>query len=698
MQTATNPQNGQTVILVGNEWKPVANVATNKEGLKAYLVDNEWVSDQTLPAKTESTQNKAAAVLGYILGQSPQGRAALGASTVLTSPFQFGANVGEKLGDVASWISEKTGIKGSLGKTQFIPMSSVPEEKRQEIYDQGMKSHGERLVEPSAEFINEPLAQIEIGKRLGMASKSGRPVGEEWDVAGGIGAIVPGTAVYKGIAQALPKALSEGGKTLTGRTIGRMLAGGGTAATTIPDISGGEDYFTNKAVQTGIGAAVPVGMATLGSILKGTGKIIGQSVKSLKDTLRNFTGSGQKVLAEQHLLGLANEGGEPALKKTINSLLNEKRIIGKVTSSEAIASGNIGKGERFGGPIVRLQSELANLPETTTKLRSIEAAQEQIRKAALKSIARGQTEEAVLAERAAASTRNYGKAFKDVVKPDEELRALMSRPSMDNVLRRAQELAKEQGKNFKQGSKYPVESLHFMKMAMDDLIKNPERFGIGASEVRAISQTQNQFVKWIGQKSPAYNFARQEHKKLSEVLNRVQVRDTLEKILTGPRGEERTAQFLNATREIPKTFKKATGSNRFEKMEDILPTHEAKIVNKVVKELERDAMATKMSREVNIPGATSPVTGNMAQLPSPLYRPTMVANWILKRGGEEGNKNVNRIAAEILENPTRAAEVLSKVPPKWKQDVTKALQDFQRFAQDPANVAAVQATGEMNGR
>ena len=115
----------------------------------------------------------------------------------------------------------------------------------------------------------------------------------------------------------------------------------------------------------------------------------------------------------------------------------------------------MGKGERFGGPVVRLQSELANLPETTTKLRSIEAAQEEIRKGALKTIARGQSEESVLAERAAASTKNYGKAFKEVVQSDNDLKTLMSRPSMNDILRRAKELAEEQGKKFKRGIDSP---------------------------------------------------------------------------------------------------------------------------------------------------------------------------------------------------------------------------------------------------
>ena len=613
----------------------------------------------------------------------------------IESGIQIAANVGEKLADV-------TGMTGRFGGTKFrqagagtpypaelANVSTGPDGKE-------IKYYGPPPLGISAENVNKFVAEREAMKRRGMAGLSGRPLGEEWDVAGGLGSLAPGTAVYKTISSLLPKALSETSKSLSGRTLGRMLAGGGTAALTIPDTTGDtENYLSNLGIKTGIGAAVPVGVSTLGSLVKGGVKLGGQSLAALRDTFRNFTGSGQEVLAEQHLRKLASEGGEPAIKKTIGSLLDEKRILGKMTSKEAIAAGNIrNPSERFGGPLVRLQEELSVLPEATTKMRSIEAGQEQIRKAALGGIARGQKEESVLLERATAATKNYGKAFKEVVEADAPLKELMTRPSMKDVLSRAKDLAKEAGKKFNEGDKYPVESLHFMKMAMDDLIKNPERFGIGASEVRAISQTQNQFVKWLGQKSPAYDLARNEHKRISEVLNRVQVRDTLEKVLTGPRGEERTAQFLNAAREAPKTFKKATGSNRFEKLEDVLLPHEAKTVNKIIAELQRDAMATKMVREVNIPGATNPVTGNMAQLPSPLYRPTMIANWILKRGGEEGNKNVNKIAADILEDPKKAAEILSKTPPKWRSDVTNALQDFYKFARDPANVAAIQAAGE----
>jgi hypothetical protein len=50
LQTATNPDTGERVVLVGDQWKPIAQSATNKQGVKAYLVDNNWITDDAAPA------------------------------------------------------------------------------------------------------------------------------------------------------------------------------------------------------------------------------------------------------------------------------------------------------------------------------------------------------------------------------------------------------------------------------------------------------------------------------------------------------------------------------------------------------------------------------------------------------------------------------------------------------------------------
>ena len=45
LQTATNPQTGERVALVGDSWQPILQSATNKEGAKAFLVGDQWLSD-----------------------------------------------------------------------------------------------------------------------------------------------------------------------------------------------------------------------------------------------------------------------------------------------------------------------------------------------------------------------------------------------------------------------------------------------------------------------------------------------------------------------------------------------------------------------------------------------------------------------------------------------------------------------------
>lgn len=51
MQTATNPQTGETVVLVGDKWAKADSVASNDKGEKAYLVSGKWLSegDASLP-------------------------------------------------------------------------------------------------------------------------------------------------------------------------------------------------------------------------------------------------------------------------------------------------------------------------------------------------------------------------------------------------------------------------------------------------------------------------------------------------------------------------------------------------------------------------------------------------------------------------------------------------------------------------
>lgn len=54
LQTATNPTTGERVVLVGDQWQPFTQSATNKQGVKAYLVGDKWLTDEGSAAQPAS--------------------------------------------------------------------------------------------------------------------------------------------------------------------------------------------------------------------------------------------------------------------------------------------------------------------------------------------------------------------------------------------------------------------------------------------------------------------------------------------------------------------------------------------------------------------------------------------------------------------------------------------------------------------
>ncbi len=82
LQTATNKETGESVVLVGGEWKPVLQTASNKAGAKAYLVGNEWLTDEPAseapakkPAPTPAQQEAPTDAMGADIGSTIMGAA-----------------------------------------------------------------------------------------------------------------------------------------------------------------------------------------------------------------------------------------------------------------------------------------------------------------------------------------------------------------------------------------------------------------------------------------------------------------------------------------------------------------------------------------------------------------------------------------------------------------------------------------------
>jgi hypothetical protein len=301
--------------------------------------------------------------------------------------------------------------------------------------------------------------------------------------------------------------------------------------------------------------------------------------------------------------------------------------------------------------------------------------------------------------RDATAQTNYKQAGKQLVETDKTFDSLLGRPSMDRVIARARQLAAEKNQPFVIGetaperveksiilsaegtpasekvipatqAKYPVQSLHFMKLAFDDLIRDPTTFGIGKAEAGAISGTRKEFLNWVEGKANDYQNARETFAAQSKPINQMEVGQYLEsKLSSALQGENklRPGVFAGAVEAAPTTITKATGIPMgYTKLSDILTPEQIKIVEDVRKDLARqsefEAMAAKgrpAGPEAGRAGTTTlEQSFGGTQLPSLLSRTATFANAILKRlAGKVDRATAIQIATEMLD-PNAAANAM----------------------------------------
>ena len=305
--------------------------------------------------------------------------------------------------------------------------------------------------------------------------------------------------------------------------------------------------------------------------------------------------------------------------------------------------------------------------------------------------------------REAASRPFYNEADKVLVAADKKFESLLTRPSMDKVLSRANQLAAEKGVPFQIGknrpeqtipskilsaegqpmgsitvpgetAKYPGSSLHMMKMAFDDLIKNPERFGIGATEVRAISQTRKEYLNWAENKVPAYKTARETFAANSKPINQMEVGQYLEGKLTAPLegGAERAGVFATAVKDAPGTLKRATNNQvRFKELTDVLTPEQAGVVNAIRDDLNRvQTTKTQAQKGTSAAPRISQLASQIGDAPAVLNRVVTIANTIFNRlQGQIDRKLAIEIATEMLD-PQLAAAAIEKAMVRERRAAT----------------------------
>jgi len=331
------------------------------------------------------------------------------------------------------------------------------------------------------------------------------------------------------------------------------------------------------------------------------------------------------------------------------------------------------------------------VPEATYGARQ---AQEASRAQRMAQVAGTPEELAVLEEaRSAEAAANYGRAFAQIMPETPELTSLMGKPSIKRAFSRAAQIASERGRPFKIGettpetvtpstildefgrpvqkvtpaqtAEFPVESLHYVKMALDDMIRDPETFGIGATEVSAIRNTRRKFISQL-EKNEAYATARQNYAEQSAPINRMQVAQQLQKALIAPLTGEatRAGVFATAAEEAPRTIRKATGQQFFNKLEDVLDSEDMQVVNDIRDEFRRTKLADEQAK---LGRAAAPEVDELAsaKIASAMNIPFLnrawtIANTIVKRSLGKIDEKLATEIGMMMQDPAELSKAITK--------------------------------------
>lgn len=451
-------------------------------------------------------------------------------------------------------------------------------------------------------------------------------------------------------------------------------------------------FLADVSTLTGVGAAAAPGRA--GQVLS--------TVSRVTDPTRVVTGpvavagrAGVNALERAAIGGKANvllqavEGRAPEI---INAL-RQPEIVPGAAPAAGEAAADVGA-TRFSA----LQESAERvLPSEYLARRQ---AQDAARAAAIREVGGTPIQlETARKVRDATAKTNYGVAGKQLVDVDEVFADLSSRPSMDKVMTRAANIAAERKQPFVIGkdmpeqripssilgpdgapvrevvvpaqvAQYPVQSLHYIKMAYDDLIRDPATFGIGKSEAAAIAGTRAEFLTWLEGKASSYKGARETFARQSGPINQMEVGQYLESKLTSAlQGEQklRPAAFAGAVEAAPQTIQRAAvGAPRYQKLSDVLTPDQVKIVEDIRKDLARQALYREQARAARPAGPSAETAGTQLMVeavggvttPTFLNTVTTVANAVMKRlAGKIDRKLAIELATDMLQPETAALAI-----------------------------------------
>jgi hypothetical protein len=564
--------------------------------------------------KAESPISEAETIAG-----TPGVRFALGSASPFLGAAQLGA---EAVGS--------TGISENLKQLE-------------QMKQRGMSSAGKiaQLKDSRARLAKLPGYEAQIAlidRNIAELEKAPSTTDGGVDLAGLTGTVLSPAVLG---AMKIPAAGSVLGRAGQGAAVGAAF---GAAS----PVTGGDDFWSTKATQTGAGAVIGGAIPPAIDAVKAVG---GKAI----DIIAPFFG-GSKKRAAQILSDVLGEKRGP-----VEAELAKPGVIvpgSQPTAAEAASAA--GSAELSG-----LQRNMARQLQPS-QYSDIGKAQELARRASIQSFGKTETDlDAAIAARKSAADPLYKAAREagDVVDTKPVLEKI------NDLLRRNpgnRELVTEL-MNIKKGllnKKLPRTNAEEVASVLD---------GMKA----AMSKEDNKFIlgqlddikKMLGAEIPGMRQADQTFAKMSGPVNEMQVGQQLERALVKPVGEgERVAVFANAMRDEPRTVQRATDFRSFEKLEDVLKPENIGKVRGVLSDLARKAeherlasLGSKRAGELT-EAYGLPATG-------PLHQQYMIFKTLLGRVSKAMNEKALNEIAEALKLPQTTLQLLQSAPTKQQRQL-----------------------------
>jgi hypothetical protein len=626
LQTATNPQTGERLALVGDAWQPIKQSATNKEGVKAYLIGDSWLTD-TPAVKTDAAGAVIQPDVPLIGGQ-------------MRAQQDERQNVGAELPAFA-----KTNPRLYANLVQARQLAGPTIEMLGGAFG-GVLGAGAGTVASPSVVIN-PVTGAVAGSALGYATT--KELLNKADVALGLAPQETGTQAMKRSAGNIAEgAAYEVAGGVAGKVVNKLVDAGTAVMGKVADINqlpkqlaakiARKSFETPANVAAGRNAlqeAIKAGDDVTAQQALAQGKVVAPGAQAVIQKTISKTSPATQAAKE-----LADEAARMSTIKEITPDLELAVKVRKVASKPLY--------EAADKAIVPIDSDvaavLARMPEGTL---------------------------ASAAKLAKMDGRPFimGKTTAPTMQPTGVLDAA-GNPVMREIPGDTAELTGE--------------SMHYIRRALSDIAYGSPAAGIGRDTQIAARNLLDDYLKVFESKVPEYGEARVLFSDLSAPVNQAQVLKEMASVLEKPGGGERVGPFLNVLGRGEEAMLKRAGGKgapRYEALSEVLTPKQLQSVRTVADQLAAEQsigkqisagqeLATKLLKD-ELPNYRLPNIFNVI---------ATTANKVLDTlGVKVGEKTIKELA-KAGETAKSFDELLGLLPGEDRIKVLKAISDPDTWA------------------